>query len=297
MAASSGRLRGKVVVVTGGASGMGRAGAALMAAEGAHVIVADLDDERSQAVAQSIVAAGGEAHAVHVDVRSVDSVQRLVEAALQSLRSPIDVLYHNAIDVRLDALNSVFLLLARSLLVRERAGAQSRPSGRDRHPHHRRQAGRPRPAPRRGDPRRVGPRGGEAARQGQADRPRADRPAARRGLVRRDRRAGPAPQHGLRAARSGARTATASSPATAPSTAGRCACSRRTSPCSAAASARCTARRSARSWTSRSAPAARSSASTRAPAPASRRVWSRSASTARSSAATCTRPASYRRSR
>ena len=65
---------------------MGRAGAALMAAEGARVVVADLDAERSQAVAQSIVAAGGAAHAVHVDVRSVDSVQRLVEAALTSLR-------------------------------------------------------------------------------------------------------------------------------------------------------------------------------------------------------------------
>jgi NAD(P)-dependent dehydrogenase (short-subunit alcohol dehydrogenase family) len=57
VAASPGRLRGKVAVVTGGASGMGRAGAALMAAEGAHVIVADLDAERSQAVAQAIVAA------------------------------------------------------------------------------------------------------------------------------------------------------------------------------------------------------------------------------------------------
>jgi len=61
MAASAGRLRGKVAVVTGGASGMGRAGATLMAAEGAHVVVADLDAERGQAVAQSIVAAGGEA--------------------------------------------------------------------------------------------------------------------------------------------------------------------------------------------------------------------------------------------
>jgi len=86
-------------VVTGGASGMGRAGAALMAAEGAHVVVADLDAERSQAVARSIVAAGGAAHAVHVDVRSVDSVERLVEAAL-SHYGRLDVLYHNAVDAR-----------------------------------------------------------------------------------------------------------------------------------------------------------------------------------------------------
>ena len=88
-----------MVVITGGASGKGRAGAALMAAEGAHVIVADLDDERSQAVAQSIVAAGGVAHAVHVDVRSVDSVQRLVAAALSHC-GRIDALYHNAVDAR-----------------------------------------------------------------------------------------------------------------------------------------------------------------------------------------------------
>jgi NAD(P)-dependent dehydrogenase (short-subunit alcohol dehydrogenase family) len=70
-----------------------------MAAEGAHVIVADLDDERGQAVVQSIVAAGGEAHAVHVDVRSVNSVQHLVTAAL-SRYGRIDVLYHNAVDAR-----------------------------------------------------------------------------------------------------------------------------------------------------------------------------------------------------
>ena len=88
-----------MAVVTGGASGMGRAGATLMAAEGAHVIVADLDEERGQAVARSIVAAGGEAHAVHVDVRSVDSVQRLVATSLTHF-GRIDVLYHNAVDAR-----------------------------------------------------------------------------------------------------------------------------------------------------------------------------------------------------
>jgi NAD(P)-dependent dehydrogenase (short-subunit alcohol dehydrogenase family) len=99
MPASAGRLRGKTAIVTGGASGMGRAGATLMAAEGAQVIVADLDDARSQAVVRSIVAAGGVAHAVHVDVRSVDSVQRLVAAALNHF-GRIDVLYHNAVDAR-----------------------------------------------------------------------------------------------------------------------------------------------------------------------------------------------------
>ena len=84
---------------------------------------------------------------------------------------------------------------------------------------HRGQARRPAPAQRRGGARRLGTGGREAARQGQDDRPRADRGAARRGLVRRDGRARPAPLDDLRAGRRRGRTATASSPATARSTA------------------------------------------------------------------------------
>ena len=72
--------------------------------------------------------------------------------------------------------------------------------------------------------------------KGKQDRPRADRGAARRGLVRRARRAGPAPLARPSAWRRTGRTATAWSPATAPSTAARCACSPRTSRSSAARS-------------------------------------------------------------
>jgi NAD(P)-dependent dehydrogenase (short-subunit alcohol dehydrogenase family) len=78
---------------------MGRAGATLMAAEGARVIVADVDGERGQAVARSLVDSGAEAHAVQFDVRQAESVQRLVDASLSHF-GRIDVLYHNAVDAR-----------------------------------------------------------------------------------------------------------------------------------------------------------------------------------------------------
>ena len=67
-----------------------------------------------------------------------------------------------------------------------------------RHPHHCREARRPRPAHRRGRARRLGQGRREAARQGQGDRARTHREALRRGLVRRARRAGPAPLDRLR---------------------------------------------------------------------------------------------------
>ena len=99
MGPAVGRLRDKVAIVTGGASGMGRAGATLMAAQGARVVVADVDARRGESIAQSIVDAGGAAAAVRVDVRDAGSVQHLVETTL-GLFGRIDVLYHNAVDAR-----------------------------------------------------------------------------------------------------------------------------------------------------------------------------------------------------
>jgi len=55
------RVAGKVAVVTGAASGMGRAGATLLAAEGAKVVVADINEAGGTRVTQSIRDAGGEA--------------------------------------------------------------------------------------------------------------------------------------------------------------------------------------------------------------------------------------------
>ena len=89
------RLDGKVALVVGGGSGMGRAGAVALAAEGAKVVVADLSLERAEAVAASI---GDNAVAMHVDVTSTEMVQRLVTATVERF-GRIDALYHCAADV------------------------------------------------------------------------------------------------------------------------------------------------------------------------------------------------------
>ena len=90
------RLDGKVVLVVGGGSGMGRAGAAAMAAEGAKVVVSDLSLTRAEAVAASI---GENAAAMHVDVTSPELVERVVAETVERF-GRLDVLYHCAADVQ-----------------------------------------------------------------------------------------------------------------------------------------------------------------------------------------------------
>jgi len=89
------RLDGKVALVVGGGSGMGRAGATAMAAEGASVVVSDVSLERAEAVAASI---GGDATAMHVDVTSPELVEQLVASTVERF-GHLDVLYHCAADV------------------------------------------------------------------------------------------------------------------------------------------------------------------------------------------------------
>ncbi len=78
---------------------MGRAGAALLAREGASVVVADIREDRAPAVVEDIRAAGGEALAVAVDVRDPEQVEAMAARTVQTC-GRIDVLYHNAVDAK-----------------------------------------------------------------------------------------------------------------------------------------------------------------------------------------------------
>jgi NAD(P)-dependent dehydrogenase (short-subunit alcohol dehydrogenase family) len=88
-----GRVDGKSVVLTGGASGIGRASARMLASEGAAVVIGDVD-ETAAGVAEEIRDAGGRATFVRTDVRSWDDVQYLVEAATEE-HGNLDVIVNN----------------------------------------------------------------------------------------------------------------------------------------------------------------------------------------------------------
>ena len=75
-------LTGQVAVLTGAGSGIGRATATTLAAAGATVVCADIDEDNAQATAEAIVAAGGRAAAVRCDVTSRDQIDALVDGAV-----------------------------------------------------------------------------------------------------------------------------------------------------------------------------------------------------------------------
>jgi len=77
----SGRFEGRTALVTGGGRGIGAATASRFAAEGAAVVVSDLDREPAEAVAQQISGAGGRALAVACDVTDRTAVEALFRAA------------------------------------------------------------------------------------------------------------------------------------------------------------------------------------------------------------------------
>ncbi|KAB2808489.1 SDR family oxidoreductase [Pimelobacter simplex] len=89
------RFENKVVVVTGAAQGIGEAYAKALAAEGAAVVVADVNAEAGEQVAKQIEADGGRALFVHCDVSSAESAQALVAATVERFGG-IDGLVNNA---------------------------------------------------------------------------------------------------------------------------------------------------------------------------------------------------------
>jgi NAD(P)-dependent dehydrogenase (short-subunit alcohol dehydrogenase family) len=92
---SGARLQDKVCLITGAGSGIGQATARLFAAEGARVIVADVDDRGAKATVAGIRKSGGEAVAEHVDVTDEqDTVALAARVAKRFAR--IDVLFNNA---------------------------------------------------------------------------------------------------------------------------------------------------------------------------------------------------------
>jgi len=89
------RLEGKIAIVTGGGSGIGRATAELFARKGARVVVAEYDAETGRDTVESIQGSGGTAMFVQVDVSKSGQVAQMVEKTIDAY-GRIDILFNNA---------------------------------------------------------------------------------------------------------------------------------------------------------------------------------------------------------
>jgi NAD(P)-dependent dehydrogenase (short-subunit alcohol dehydrogenase family) len=90
-----GLLEGKVVVITGAGSGVGRAAALLFTRHGAKVIAADIDSARVDETVALVKAEGGQARSIVCNVTDADAVTRTVQAAVDAY-GRLDIMYNNA---------------------------------------------------------------------------------------------------------------------------------------------------------------------------------------------------------
>src|SRR4029453_8273943 len=90
-----GRVQDRVVIVTGGAGGIGAAACRAIAAEGGRVVVADLSVTAARVVADEIAADGGSAIAVAVDVTDRSQVRAMVQTAVDAF-GELNVIFNNA---------------------------------------------------------------------------------------------------------------------------------------------------------------------------------------------------------
>ena len=90
-----GKLDGKVAIITGSTSGMGRETAYLFAKEGAKVVVTGRNAERAQAVVDKIKAEGGEAIAVIADTSDLNAPQKIFDETMKAYGT-VDILFNNA---------------------------------------------------------------------------------------------------------------------------------------------------------------------------------------------------------
>jgi NAD(P)-dependent dehydrogenase (short-subunit alcohol dehydrogenase family) len=88
-------LQNKVVLVTGGSTGIGRATAKVLGAEGAVVVIADVQDEEGANTVEMVTAAGGRAEFHHVDVADYDAMRALV-SAIAAQHGALDGAFNNA---------------------------------------------------------------------------------------------------------------------------------------------------------------------------------------------------------
>lgn len=89
------RLEDKVAVITGAGQGLGRAYALKFVEEGAHVVVADVQEDKANSVVQEVKDLGGEGLVIKVDVSDPESVRAMIDQTVESF-GKVDVLINNA---------------------------------------------------------------------------------------------------------------------------------------------------------------------------------------------------------